>query len=133
MSDSPQLLPTPPLTVKAPRKPRAVDVELSNGEKIIVHTPLTKDLGLFINSLPSLTILGKAFETVGNIEEGVIGLSVNVSPEVLENLYPLLASMCDMSIDELKALELWDGMAVFTALNVLTPKNSFSPTEQLAT
>lgn len=113
---------------QASRKTKAIEVTLSDGSVVFVHAPKTKDLPLFINSLSALNAMSKAFEASSQTD--IIGLNVSIDPLVMDNLYPLLASMSDMSVDELKELELWDGIAVFAALNQFAPKNSVAPTER---
>jgi hypothetical protein len=110
-----------------PKKIPAIEVTLTTGEVVTVHAPQTKDMGLFINSLGAMTALSKAFDNVAMAEEGIIGLPTSIPAEAMDSIYPLLASMCSVSVEELKSYDLWDGMAILTAMNQLTSKNVSTP------
>lgn len=110
---------------------RAVKVQLTNGGELIVHDPPTQYLTVFLKSLPALQAIGKIIEKSRQEADGILGLP-EVPDQSAEGLYPLLAIMTDvqegdthrsLTVDEFKALPVWDGIAVFKAFNALVPTN----------
>ncbi len=108
-------------------KLRAVKVTFSNGEDHMVHEPRIQDISIFFRSLPALTELGKASEALEAIENGVRGIPVTISDDIIDGIAPLFAIMADISIEEFKELPLWDGMAILEAFGEFAPKNVETP------
>jgi hypothetical protein len=110
-----------------PVKRKAVEVILSDGQKALVFEPKTADMGTFLRALPSLVSIQKAFRTVSEVEEGVTGLTVNIPDSVYEELFPLIAIMSNMDLEDFRNLPLFDGLAMMGALTVFMPRNPTKP------
>ena len=108
-------------------KARAFDVTLSNGMKLVLHEPLGKDMGTLLKALPSISMMQTAISASEQAAQGVLGVVVNLPDTALEGLYCLLASMANLSLDEIKSLPLWDVVGMFGVLTELIPKNPRSP------
>jgi hypothetical protein len=102
-------------------KRRAVEVTLSDGQKVLVFEPKTSDMGTFLRALPALTSISQAFRAAAEAQDGVMGLTVDIPDSVYEGLFPLIAVMTDMSVDDFKELPLFDGMALMNGLAVFAP------------
>ena len=111
--------------VKRPHqiKLRAVEVELSDGQTVLVHEPRMSEMGTFMRALPALTSLSQAFTAAGEAAGGLQGLQVDIADSVYEGIFPLIASMTDMDLEDFKNLPLFDGMALMRGLTVFAPKN----------
>ena len=114
-------------TVK-PIKRRAIEVELSDGQLVYVFEPKTADMGTFSRALPALQSVAKAFQVSNETADGVMGMSVNIPDSAYEGLFPLIAVMSNITVDEYKALPLFDGIALLRALTVFAPKNAQAAT-----
>lgn len=101
-------------------KPRAYEVHLSNGEVLLVHEPRMQDLGVFLRAMPSLIAVGKAMATQ---QDNVAGVPVDLPDSVVEGIHPLFAIMCDMTVEDFKALPVWDGIGVLNALGEFVPND----------
>lgn len=110
-------------------KLRAVEVTLSNGEVQIVHEPRMQDLGVFLRALPSLMAVQRAMQGLNTAESGVIGVPVEIPDAVIEGIHPLFAVMCEMTVEDFKALPVWDGIGVLNALGQFAPNESGSASE----
>lgn len=99
---------------------KVVEVTLSDSTKIMVKEP--RDLARFLGAMPSLLALQKLFEAADSAEKGVF-ITTPVQPEVIEGLYPLLAEMCDMSLDDFKELGVFDKFGILQALTMFIPKS----------
>ncbi len=102
-------------------KRRAVEVILSDGQKVMVFEPKTSDMGIFLRALPALTSISQAFRTTSEAQDGVQGLIIDIPDSVYEGLFPLIAVMTDMSVEDFKELPLFDGMALMNGLSVFAP------------
>ncbi len=99
-------------------KPRAVEVTLSNGEVLIVHEPRMQDLGVFLRAMPSLIAVGRAMNAQNDAS---VGIPTEIPEAIIEGIHPLFAIMCDISVDDFKALPVWDGIGVLNALGQFVP------------
>lgn len=104
-------------------KVKAIEIELSDGQKILVHEPKAKDLTIFLKSLPALTALGKIFEASQQAADGVLGMSPNLPDNVLDGIFPLLAAMADISVEQFRELGSADALAIMQGLSLFAPKN----------
>jgi hypothetical protein len=102
-------------------KAKAIEIVLSDGQKIIVHAPMTKDMGTFLRALPALTSFSRAFQAVRDAQDGLLGMPVDVSDETLQGIFPLLAVMTDITVEEFTDLPLSDGMAIMAGLALFAP------------
>src|SRR5438874_1879421 len=102
-------------------KLRAIEVQCADGTIITVHEPRFQDLGTFVRTTPYLERLGAALRAVGKTD-GVVGVPVEFTDDMLEGIYPLFAIMCSISVDEFKDLPLFDGLGVLSAFNEFAPK-----------
>lgn len=100
-------------------KPKAFQVTLSDGSEHVVHEPKVKDMGAFLRALPSLVAIARVFSTT----KDNLGLQANIPDAVIEDIFPLLAIMTDLSVEEFKDLPLMDGWAVMQGLTLFVPKN----------
>lgn len=105
-------------------KPKAIEIELSDGQKVIVHAPKTGEMGTFLRAMPALQALARSFQSAQPQDGGVTGMPVNISDVELEPIFPLFAVMTNISVEEFKDLPLPDGMACLQGLTLFTPKNS---------
>jgi hypothetical protein len=103
-------------------KRRAVEVILSDGQKVLVFEPKTSDMGTFLRALPALTSISKAFLASTEAQDGVVGMVPDIPDSVYEGLFPLIAVMTDISVEDFKELPLFDGMALMNGLSVFAPK-----------
>jgi hypothetical protein len=110
-----------------PVKRKAVEVVLSDGQKVLVFEPKTADMGTFLRALPSLVSIQKAFRTVSEAQEGVTGLVIDIPNSVYEELFPLIAIMSNMDLEDFRNLPLFDGLAMMGALTVFMPRNPTKP------
>jgi|WetSurMetagenome_2_1015567.scaffolds.fasta_scaffold369096_2 hypothetical protein len=104
-------------------KRRAVEVTLSDGQKVMVFEPKTGDMGTFLRALPALTSISKAFIATAEAQDGVQGMIIDIPDSTYEGLFPLIAVMTDMTVEDFKDLPLFDGMALMNGLSVFAPKN----------
>ncbi len=105
-------------------KRRAVEVQFSNGETLIVHEPAMRDLGKFLRALPSLNAIGRAFRAADEQAEGVMGVPLDIPDSAIEGIFPLFGVMCDMAAEDFRALPLWDGMGVLRAFGEFVPNQA---------
>lgn len=106
-------------------KLRAVEVTCSDGSIITVHEPRIQDLAVWLRALPSLTMIGRAFQDAGRALS-IIGVPLDIPDSAVEGIYPLFAIMCSITVEEFKALSVYDGIAVIGAFG------EFAPNEQPA-
>ena len=80
---------------------------------------------MFLRSMPALKAIAAAFESMKMVEEGITGIPINLPDSAIEGIFPLLAVMSDITVDEFKSLPLIpDGMAVLNAFSLFMPKNA---------
>lgn len=108
-------------------KTKAIEVELSDGQKVIVHAPKTGEMGTFLRAMPALQALARSFQSATPTDGGVTGMPVNISDAELEPIFPLFAVMTNITVQEFKELPLPDGIACLQGLTLFTPKNSSAP------
>lgn len=108
-------------------KLRAIEVRCTDGTVITVHEPRTEHLGVFLSALPSLRLIAKA--TTAAQQDGVIGVPIDIPDRAIEGIYPLFAIMCTISVDEFKALPLWDGLGVLNAFGEFVPNPPAATTD----
>jgi len=104
-------------------KRRAIEVILSNKERLLVHDPSVSDLAVFMQALPGLQSLSKAAEVNEKAAEGIMGLPQPMLDKVVDQIAPLFSIMTEITVDEFKQLPMFDGLAIIQALNSLIPKN----------
>lgn len=104
-------------------KRRAIEVILSNGEKLLVHDPSVNDLPAFMNALPGLQALSKAAQVNEAASNGVLGLPGPSLAGTIEQIAPLFAIMTEITVEDFKQLPVFDGLAIIRALDALMPKN----------
>jgi hypothetical protein len=106
-------------------KLRVKEIDLSDDSKITIHEPAFSDLGLFLSCLPALST---AANIMGSMEskDGKIAPVPKIPPDLLDSLYPLIASMAGISEDELKSLGMWDGISLMWAAVSFLPKNALT-------
>jgi len=116
-------------------KKRAVQVTLSDKETIVtVHTPSMAQFSQFLESFPIVTMIGKAFAAVQEQSKGgVVNLAaVKIDPATLDNFYPLLAILSDISVEDFKDLPIEDGLSILLAyVQLLAPETLTNPETKL--
>lgn len=98
---------------------KAIEVTLSDGKTIMVHEPKTKELGLFLHSLPSLMKIGSAL----NQAKVAAGEYEEIPEGLVESIFPLMAALAGMTQAEYEELPMWDGISVLQALTELIPSD----------
>jgi hypothetical protein len=104
-------------------KRRAVEIPLSDGQIALVFEPKTEYMGTFLRALPALQSISVAFKTSAQAAGGVVGMPVDIPDSVYEGLFPLIAIMSNMTVEDFKDLPLFDGMALMRGLTVFAPGN----------
>ncbi|MCI0551267.1 MAG: hypothetical protein L0287_09950 [Anaerolineae bacterium] len=108
-------------------KVKAIEVQLSDGQTVIVHEPKVKDMNVFLNALPALHALSESFANAQQATEGVQGMPTEIPQAALDGVFSLLAIMTDVTLNEFNELPLFDGLAIMKGLSVFTPKNPTFP------
>lgn len=122
-------------------KPRAIEVTLSNGTVVFVHSPTMAEFTIYLRALPSIQALIKAVTSMGG-EEGTLGV-IDLPDSVMNNIIPLLSRMTvfmdgdnqvPLSAEEYASLPYDDGMTILTSFISVLPKNpEAAPTGQDST
>lgn len=100
---------------------KAFEITLpSSGEVVTMREPRTDELPAFLRAMPALTALGKAME---NQDVPGVMLPVNLSDSDLDMLYPLLAKLAGIEETDVRAMSLWDGMALLMGMQELIPSD----------
>ena len=113
-------------------KTKAIKLILSDDvTAVYVHSPSTEDLPTFLRGMPALSAMATLLKSVDR-ETAEAG-AVPVKDEDLEAVYPLLTSMVEyedeagvmqpLTIEDFKALPVWDGIMVLQAFTSFVPKN----------
>lgn len=108
-------------------KAKAIEVQLSDGQSVIVHEPKIRDMNVFLSALPALFTLSKAFENAKQAGDGVMGMPTEIPQSALDGVFSLLAVMTDITLAEFNDLPLFDGMAIMKGMSFFTPKNPTPP------
>ena len=112
---------------------KAVKVILSDGREILVHEPKTTDIPTFLRATPAFDAVSKYAEAFKSISSGVIVPVPDVSPQVWDLVFPLMAVMTDIPVDEVRELSAFDGIAIIEALQAMMPNfQKTSPSTQPA-
>lgn len=112
-------------------KRKAIQVTLSDQETIVtVHAPSMEQFTEFMASFGILDKVGKAFAAVQNFGGGVnYDLSaIHLDKATMEEFYPLLAGLSDISVEDFKALPVEDGLSIMMAYITLLSPASLNPT-----
>lgn len=138
-------------------KRKAIQIELSDGRKgagitphsivlqdghctvcgstvVTVHAPSMEQFTEFMASFGILEKIGKAFQAVQDFGNGIgynLG-AVKLDKQTVEEFYPLLAALSDISIEDFKELPVEDGMSIMMAYVTLLSPASLNPTEAAA-
>lgn len=120
---------------------KAIEVVLSDGRKVTVHEPKTKDMGTFLNAIPALTslygIMGGLFPDMTEGEKPKEEIAITQIPKIpeglIEGIFPLLSSTADMTVEEYQELSMWDGLAILMAMTGLIPKDFLQAQQALQT
>ena len=113
---------------------KVVEVTLSDGTVVLVHAPGAGDMGIYLRALPSLLAIQRSFTAIQSSAQGVIGMPVDLPDSSIEQIYPLMAVMCDMTVEQFKALPtVFDAFAVFQTMALFVPNQqaATSPQTQL--
>ena len=100
---------------------KAIEIELSTGKILLVHEPLTKDFGLFLSCMPKLMAISKSLSGLESLGAGNEVPVEDIPEGTIESIFPLMASLCNITEEEYKSLPLWDGITVLQALTELIP------------
>lgn len=103
---------------------RAIRVICADKSEIIVHEPTVENFGTYLRAMPALREIQRGFKAA--VEETNMA-AAPVRDELLEPIYPLFAIMCSITVDQFKALPLFDGLAVLNALSEFLPKADAVP------
>lgn len=114
-------------------KKKAIEVVLQDGEtKVLVHAPTMSQFTEYLESFAVIQQIGQAF---GDLERMAGGAAVNftkvsINKQMMEDFYPLLAMLSNISVEEYKELSVNDGMAIMMAyVQLLAPETMANPTE----
>jgi hypothetical protein len=102
---------------------KAIEVTLSDKRVINLREPRTDEMGVFLSTLPAFTALKAMSDAAQSCMGGVIVPIPEIAPALMAGLYRLLALLSGLTEDDLKALPVWDGLALMTALQELTPSS----------
>jgi hypothetical protein len=103
-------------------KLKTFEVVLSSGQVKHVHESHMGDLATFMQAMPALSAMKRAMQAIKDSDSGIAGLvQAMPSPAEYEGIFPLLAIMSDLTVEEFKQLPLWDGMAILGALGEFIP------------
>jgi len=60
-------------------------------------------------------------------EQGVLGMPTQVPPGTVEGIYPMLAEMADVTIEQFDQLGVFDKMGIMQALTLFVPNGLPTP------
>lgn len=98
---------------------KVVEVTLTDGTTLIVHEPT--NLAAFLSALPSLSTIARSFKAMEAAEEGIVGMPNDVPASAVEGIYPLLAEMAEITVEQFNELGVFDKMGVMQALTLFVP------------
>lgn len=114
-------------------KKKAIEVVLEDGEtKVLVHAPNMSQFAEYLESFAVIQQIGQAFGAIERMSGGTTAslAQVKISKQMMEDFYPLLAMLSNISVDEYKMLSINDGMAIMMAyVQLLAPETMANPTK----
>jgi hypothetical protein len=109
-------------------KLNAIEVEFSDGSKIVIHEPKGREgLKAFLSALPALSVLQRVFSQLQDIQNGVMDFSVVDIPDaVIESIYRLFGVMAEITAEDFEGLSVTNQMALLRGFSLFAPKNPTS-------
>lgn len=107
-------------------KLKAIEVELSDGQKVIIHEPKGREgLRAFLSAMPAMMLLQRVFSQMKDIQGGVIDLTAfDVPEEVIVSIHKLFGVMTDITVDEFEGMSVGNQIAMLQGFTLFTPKAS---------
>ena len=105
-------------------KLRAIEVELGDGSKVIIHEPKGREgLRVFLSSMPALTVLQKTFTQIQDVEKGDAGfVPTEIPDEVITAMYNLFGVMTDVTVEQFEGLSVSNQLALLQGFTLFAPK-----------
>lgn len=116
-------------------KRKAIQITLSDGQVVTVKAPSMEQFADFMNSFAVLKKIVEAFASVEEMGNSVVGNlnAVRLDKQTLEEFYPLLAMLSDITVDEFKELPWQDGVAIMLGyIQLLSPDKLANPIQAAA-
>ncbi len=112
-------------------KKKALAVLLSDKETTVtVHAPSMSQFTEYLESFGVISRIGQKLNETQQAANGVLSLTqVKIDKAMMDEFYPLLAALSDISIEDFKDLPIEDGMAIMLAyVQLLAPESLANPT-----
>lgn len=114
-------------------KKKAIEIVLEDGTtKILVHAPTMSQFTEYLESFAVIQQIGQTFKALEQLGGGVTANlnQVKISKQMMDDFYPLLAMLSNISVEDYKALSINDGLAIMLAyVQLLAPESMANPTK----